>query len=134
MSKKKATNRKRGAVIRSTVGLADSPTWPYVLAFAKRMEAKLAKNRHKGDRDGWIKYNPRDLLARLDEETTELDAALFAVARKDNIVAREREQIINEAADVANFAMMIADIYGMSANAEVSRSRPTASMDDTKNI
>jgi len=31
--------------------LADSPTLIHVLKFAARMEAKLAKNRHKGDRE-----------------------------------------------------------------------------------
>lgn len=100
------------ARVGSTDLLADSPTWPYVLAFAKRMEAKLAKNRHKGERNGWINCNPDDMAFRIQDELNELQEALRQVRRKINILPHEREPIINEAADVANFAMMIADIYG----------------------
>jgi len=99
-------------LIGSSDGLAESQTWPYVLAFARRMEAKLAKNRHKGDRDGWITCNPDDLAFRIQDELNELQEALRRVRSKNNVVAPEREAIINEAADVANFAMMVADIYG----------------------
>ncbi len=81
----------------------DSPTWPYVLAFAKRMEAKLAKNRHKGDRNGWIKDDPKALFWRIGDEHKELMQAMESGTN---------EEIANEAADVANFAMMIADIFG----------------------
>lgn len=86
-------------------GLESSPTWPYVLAFAKRMEAKLDLNRHKGDREGWIDDSARALLKRLREETKELARAL------DGAESR-RERAPDEAADVANFAMMIADVCG----------------------
>ena len=95
--------------------LDESPTWPYVLAFAKRMEAKLAKNRHKGDRDAWMKDDGSALFARLEEEVDELQESLRLCRnsiRIGNVVAFERQGIINEAADVANFAMMIADKFG----------------------
>jgi NTP pyrophosphatase (non-canonical NTP hydrolase) len=106
------SQQTEGAVaVRSGDLFSDSPTWPYVLAFAQRMEAKLAKNRHKGDRNGWINCNPDELAFRIRDELAELEDALRLVRHKENIVASEREQIANEAADVANFAMMIADIY-----------------------
>jgi NTP pyrophosphatase (non-canonical NTP hydrolase) len=78
-----------------------SPTFKYVMDFACDMEAKLAKNRHKGDREGWIHDTPGSLLERLKEEVKELELAI-EVAHMGGIIA--------EAADVGNFAMMIADI------------------------
>lgn len=81
--------------------LSESPTWPYVLAFAKRMESKLAKNRHKGNRDGWLKDSEYSLLNRLREEVAELNDAMD---RQESFV-----EVADEAADVANFAMMIGD-------------------------
>jgi NTP pyrophosphatase (non-canonical NTP hydrolase) len=82
----------------------ESPTWPHVLAFARRMEAKLEANRHKGNREGWLKDSPFDLFRRLRDEADELGEALRCRS--------ESEVIANEAADVANFAMMIADVVG----------------------
>ncbi len=84
----------------------DSPTWPVVLAFAKLMEHKLALNRDKGDREGWLKDTPLDLSIRILEEHHEMTDALMAHwacnGASDHYVALE-------AADVANFAMMLAD-------------------------
>ncbi len=71
---------------------------PEVRAFAGLMEAKLRENDHK---PGWKHDDPYALFRRLCEEVGELRAALkkpFAVA--------------GETADVANFAMMIADVCG----------------------
>lgn len=88
-------------------GVSDQPnssTWAYVLAFAHEMERKLAANRHKGDRDGWVKMPHGWLLTRVLAETAELASALDA----EDGSAR----ITSEAADVANFAMMIADVSG----------------------
>ena len=87
--------------------LHDSPTWPFVLAFAVRMEAKLAKNRHKGDRDGWLKDAPWPLFVRLLGEMSELERAIRE--------GESPEDIADEAADVANFAMMVADSAALSA-------------------
>lgn len=78
-----------------------SQTIEYVQWFAGEMEHKLAKNRHKGDREGWINDHPKRLLERLNQETEELAQAIFL---------GDYDQIIAEAADVGNFAMMIADI------------------------
>jgi len=79
-----------------------SPTWPFVLQFAKHMEAKLAKNRHKGDRSGWLKDSSKALFERLEDETMELEDELY-------ISYGTVESITSECADVANFAMMVAD-------------------------
>lgn len=81
----------------------DSPTWPYVLAFARQMEGKLDQNRHKGNREGWLKDAPIDLLARLVEEVVELQHAIDRGWPTDDVAG--------EAADVANFALMVADAY-----------------------
>lgn len=103
---------------RSTVE-KKSQTWPYVLAFARRMEAKLEKNRHKGNREGWLGDAPETLLGRLREEVRELELALMPGLGGMNPLQLEQlnrgdiaERRANEAADVANFAMMIADTCG----------------------
>jgi len=79
-----------------------------VMMFAKHMQYKLNKNEHKPCPD----MNPDDkgrswkhckrgwLLRRLKEEVQELEEALC----NHNI-----EEILDEAADVGNFAMMIHD-------------------------
>ncbi|HUR93093.1 MAG TPA: hypothetical protein VMY76_00825 [Gemmatimonadales bacterium] len=82
----------------------DSPTWPYVFRFALLMEAKLDKNRHKGNREGWINDSPGALFKRLMEEAAELKFELFS--------GNDSARVANEAADVANFAMMIAGVCG----------------------
>lgn len=68
-----------------------------VRLFAEQMELKLRKNDHKGH---WDVCRPGYLIDRLKEETKELEKILYSENPK---------QIISEAADVANFAMMIAD-------------------------
>ena len=82
---------------------SESPTRPFVDSFADAMESKLEKNRHKGDREGWLKDTPRALFERLKQEVDELHAALAD--------GTDVESVLSEAADVANFAMMIADSY-----------------------
>ena len=81
----------------------NSPTWPFVLAFAQKMEHKLSLNRHKGDRSGWVNQDPQALLTRVDEEVVELNAAVD--------MGGEADDVWFEAADVANVAMMSADAY-----------------------
>jgi len=65
--------------------------------FAQAMEVKLAKNDHKG---GWAESNVKDLFQRLREEVDELERAIEG----GNVY-----EITLEAADIANFAMMICD-------------------------
>lgn len=68
-----------------------------VKKFTVHMENKLRKNDHKG---GWNEWNSDDLFDLLLEEKNELEEALDIGDPYD---------IIDECADVANFAMMIAD-------------------------
>lgn len=70
---------------------------PLILAAA--MTRKLEANRHKGGRENWLRDTPKALLARLDDEVAELKQAIL----------REPDNVLNEAADVACFAMFIAD-------------------------
>ncbi len=72
---------------------------PPVLAFAWLMEQTLRK--HDSDKDGWHEADWGWLLGRLQEETLELREALT--------LGRSPVEIGREAADIANFAMMIAD-------------------------
>lgn len=75
---------------------------PKVLAIAELMEQKLRK--HDGDfgDDGWLDADPLQLLNRLREESAELEEA----------VIEERKDMAEEAADVANLAMMVVDAAG----------------------
>jgi len=65
--------------------------------FADVMEERLKENDHKG---GWLTCSSEYLLRRLREEVDELETALTEDSNDD---------LIAEAADIANFAMMIAD-------------------------
>lgn len=71
---------------------------PEVRWFAEQMELALRRNDHKG---GWQDCDYEYLSDRLRDETLELEGAVFGGGLN--------EAIINEAVDVANFAMMIAD-------------------------
>lgn len=77
---------------------------PEVLRFAQAMEARLRANDHKG---GWKDCRTSYLFERLEEEAKELRGTMFG-NEKDRLHA----QILPEAADVANFAMMLADVTG----------------------
>lgn len=89
---------------------------PEVLVFATAMEERLRANDHK---PGWLDDSPEALFARLREEADELR----------NVFQNESDEsdsgdwitlpgplmqsnVLSEAADVANFAMMIADRVG----------------------
>lgn len=78
---------------------------PILKWFRERMDRKLGlpQNLRK---PAWRKDTNDVLLGRLHEETTELEDAL---ADEFHGGKAEIELIIDEAADVANFAMMIAD-------------------------
>jgi len=101
---------------------------PEVQWFAEQMEKRLGVNDHKG---GWDHCDDDYLFIRLQEETEELRDYLFirpyltlecpdchhrqvAENNTDDI-----DELIAEAADVANFAMMIADVHNRS-RAEIS--------------
>lgn len=86
-----------------TIGLR-----PEVQRFAALMERVLRENDHKG---GWEEMSLSALLARLQEEVNELVIAAYP-PRAD------KPEISCEAADVANFAMFIADNFGGLMEAE----------------
>lgn len=71
--------------------------WAVTMWFANEMQRELNNNDHKC---GWEDLSARWLLMRLDQEVRELKRAVTS-----------GKNIVSEAADVANFAMMIADIY-----------------------
>lgn len=68
--------------------------------FAAAMGERLDANSHKS---GWWRESPRWLLNRLKQEVRELERA---IKRK-----QPSERIRHEAADVGNFAAMVADVY-----------------------
>lgn len=72
---------------------------PQVAAFARLMEAELLKH---DDRPGWKECDPQWLIKRLRGEADELAGALLDHSKS----------VGQEAADVANFAMMIVDVCG----------------------
>lgn len=77
---------------------------PCVSWFASIMERELKKNDHK---PGWQRDTMKDLFARLVDESTELRDEIGRPTFPT--VEDGSARIIKEAADVANFAMMIAD-------------------------
>ena len=71
---------------------------PEVLAFADAMEAKLKENDRKRH---WYRLGMQTLSMRLTQEREELRRA---------VKSGDPAEVLREAADVANFAMMIADM------------------------
>ena len=90
---------------------------PEVAAFADAMERKLRENDHKG---GWRRCTRGYLLRRLATETRELRAALRRQERRlasarpldPGEAAALAAEALREAADVANFCLMLADDAG----------------------
>lgn len=72
-----------------------------VFGLSDAMLAKLQRDQHKGS---WRDLDPMFLLTRLLGEVEEMQHALIAGAPPSEVLA--------EAADVANFAAMVADAYG----------------------
>ena len=70
--------------------------------FAKDMEHKLKANDHKG---GWENFALHELFDLLQDEVNELSEAMQDEGASSNYA----ESVIDECADVANYAMMIAD-------------------------
>jgi len=89
---------------------------PAVAQFATLMEAKL---RQRDDRPGWKGQSVDWLLGRLCDEVDELRMALLLVDRpepeqspRETFERLALASAADECADVANFAMMIADVLG----------------------
>ncbi len=81
---------------------------PKLVAFARVMERKLRENDHKG---GWEDEDIEWLMERLTGEVAELSKAL-TTPNDGPLSERRRRSAVREAADVANFAMMVADVLG----------------------
>lgn len=94
---------RKAGLARQALALPVDGWRPEVRAFADLMEAQLRKNDHKG---GWKNDRPHALLKRLYDEAAELG---HAMPYDDDF---DPENVGWEAADVANFAMMIADVCG----------------------
>ncbi len=87
---------------------------PSVENFANAIERSLRRNDSKG---GWFKCKPLWLMCRLQEEMGELarELRVFDLVDPASVTKLEQERIVRECADVAAFAMMIADVAkGMS--------------------
>jgi hypothetical protein len=96
---------------------------PEVLAFAQLMEAKLRENDHKG---GWQYDSPWVLSGRIFDEAREVREAL----QKPSV---DPMHVACEAADVANFAMMVADRVGaLAATAGTPSAPPDPSVEPTR--
>jgi len=87
------TDRRRTQAKPVTLDVRPEVSW-----FAHEMERKLQANDHKSH---WIGESTNRLLKRLFDEFLELQLALALGSAK---------QVRDEAVDVANFAMMIADV------------------------
>lgn len=74
--------------------------------FVQAMDRELAANDHK---PGWQRDKTLDLLERLREEVDELEDAIVTGLMADEQSCSNDLDVEKEAADVANFAMMIAD-------------------------
>lgn len=85
----------------------DTPTRQYVDAFAKTMEQRLAENRHKGDRPGWLKETPIVHVEAAMRHVWSLGTAVLTKA--------PRAEVVRLAADAANRLLMAADAYSESA-------------------
>ena len=69
-----------------------------LLRFACNMQQELDNNDNKC---GWVHLSPKWIINRIRQETKELEKAIKNKATK--------RRIISECADIANFAMMLAD-------------------------
>lgn len=109
-----------GAIEELVALRAERAQWealrPAVQAFAREMEARLRKHDATRGERGWRVEALSSLFARLREEVCELESAVFL---------RDPAGIVDEAADVANFAMFLADnAYGLLPPVELRAATP----------
>jgi NTP pyrophosphatase (non-canonical NTP hydrolase) len=83
----------------------DSRWRPVVRIFADAMEREFRANDHK---PGWGDSDAKEMIARLDAEVGELKS----VVEGSKSFANDSAEILSEAADVANFALIVADVCG----------------------
>lgn len=72
--------------------------------FTRMMLEELRANSSKGDRPGWLSMSKEQAVLEIYYHTAKLQRAVYN---------REPEKIREFAADVANHAMMVADICGV---------------------
>lgn len=93
--------------------------YPELWVFYREMGRKMELNRQeKGT--SWKLDKPEVLVYRLRQEVTELETVLEILRRtkespladKKMVIAEFKKAVKEEAADIANFAMMIADVAG----------------------
>lgn len=72
--------------------------WPFVTPFSEVMVKKLEEYDYK---NGWVRLSYLELLENLELEVEEMKDALIERANA--------KSVIEECADIANYAMMIAD-------------------------
>ena len=77
-----------------------------VMSFITDMKYKLRLNNHKGY---WRNYNLKYLLDKLEGEVAELKKASQVWSVSNKVDHAKLIDIIHECADIANFALMIAD-------------------------
>lgn len=88
--------------------------WPVLVSFIAAMVRKLDANKpKKGGRDGWCNDLPADLMRRVLEEAAEMRVLVDSgPSETTETRANAKAEILDEAADVANMAMMVADASG----------------------
>ncbi len=79
--------------------------------FIENMEGRLEENDHKGD---WSDMYMMELLTFIYNKEVKLEDSVLEDLNPENVEVNGRKenlrQIVKRSADVANFAMMIADI------------------------
>lgn len=113
---KKPSSTTDSSVMKQCSSAEDSRSFEFekrkVSAFARLMLSKLFLNRHKGD---WSDESILWLLNRLRQEVDELAQAIASPSHTPAEMERWQELVAMECADVANFAMMIADVTQVAA-------------------
>jgi len=81
---------------------------PAIMRFAQLMERELRENDYKG---GWEDMSDEELVFRTKEELMELERAMHTSCPYcgDKMKHLDNDDVRSEAADVANFLMMIVD-------------------------
>lgn len=76
--------------------------------FVRAMADELRANAHKGDRAGWLTMSSREAVSEVLYHAAKLSYACRQHLQEEGELTKVREF----AADVANCAMMVADIHG----------------------
>lgn len=84
--------------------ISDSPYSEVLMEFLKTMDAELQANSDKGGREGWLSMSREKSILEIHHHVAKLQKAV-----KDN----DHNRIIEHSADVANMAMMCADVCGV---------------------